>query len=241
MDWLLSLDRAAPGLALAFAAGMVNSLSPCCLAMTPAYLAHLAGVEAETRRRGAVVRHAAVYTAGFSLVFIVIGAGLSVAGLALVDVRPLIWKVGGTVVILLGFTQMGLLRLPVLDRTFEVRLAPDGAPGYGRSFVVGATYSVAWTPCIGPVLGAILTSAAVFGDLWQGVALLTAFSLGLALPHFGAALALDHLRVVQRAIGRHYRIIETASGTVMVVMGVLIFTGTLFEIFRYFQYFNVAL
>lgn len=241
MDWLFSLDIAAPGLMLAFVAGLVNSFSPCCLAMSPAYLAHLAGIEAQSPRRGAVLRHAAVYTLGFSLVFIAIGAGMSLAGMAIVEARPLLWKVGGSVVILFGLVQMGLIRVPYLQRSFEARIATPVAPGYGRSFVVGATYSLAWTPCIGPVLGAILTAAAIFGDVWQGVGLLAAFSLGLALPHFGAALALERLTVIQRNIRRHYRLVEVVSGTVMVMMGILIFTGTLIQIFRYFQYSNVVL
>lgn len=241
MDWMLSFDRAAPGLTLAFVAGMVNSLSPCCLAMTPAFLAHLAGVEVEAHSRRARLTHAVLYVLGFSFVFVAIGAGLSLAGYALTDIRSELWKIGGTVVIAFGLVQMGVLRVPALQRSFELRLANGAAPGYTRSFLVGATYSVAWTPCIGPVLGAILTSVLVFGDFWQGVALLSAFAMGMALPHLGAALAFERLDRLRRFLTGHYVAVERVSGGVMVGMGILIFTGALIDIFRYFQGFTVVL
>lgn len=241
MDWILSFDRTAPGLGLAFVAGLVNSLSPCCLAMTPAFLAHLAGVEVEEgSRRGRMV-HAVLYVLGFSLVFVAIGAGLSLAGYALTDVRTILWKVGGTTVIAFGLVQMGLIRVPFLQRSFELPVMASASPGYARSFVVGASYSIAWTPCIGPVLGAILTSVLVFGDFWQGVGLLSAFAAGMALPHLGAAMALERLARFRAFLSRHYLAVERSSGGVMVVMGILIFTGALIDIFRYFQAFTLVL
>lgn len=241
MDWLIGFDRAAPGLALAFLAGAVNMLSPCCLAMTPAFLAHLAGVEAGTASRRARLAHAVLYVLGFSLVFVAIGAGLSLAGYALTDIRSQLFKIGGTIVIVFGLVQMGVFRLPALQRSFELSFAGGAAPGYARSFVVGATYSVAWTPCIGPVLGAILTTVVVFGDFWLGIALLSAFALGMAVPHLGAAVAFERLATLRRFLARHYVAVERTSGAVMVSMGVLIFTGALIDIFRYFQAFNVVL
>ena len=241
MDFLLGFDKAAPGLALAFIAGVVNSLSPCCLAMTPAFVSHLAGVQAESASKRLVLKHAAVYVLGFSLVFVAIGVGVSLAGWALVDARPLLFKVGGTVVIVFGLIQMGVFNVSFLQRSFELDAARAASPGYARSFLVGATYSVGWTPCIGPVLGAILTSALVFGDVWQGAALLSAFALGLAIPHFGMAMAFERVRVLRNAVQRHYVLVQRVSGSVMVAMGVLIFTGALIEIFRYFQAFTVVL
>ena len=241
MGVLLGFDRSAPGLLLALIAGGVNSLSPCCLAMTPAFVAHLAGVEAEAATRRQVIAHALLYVVGFSLVFVAIGAGVSLAGVALDDQRPILWKVGGSVVIVFGMVQLGLLRLPWLQRSYAAPTPSGLAAGYGRSFVVGATYSLAWTPCIGPILGAILTSALVFGDFWQGVALLSAFALGMAIPHLGAALAINRVAAIRKFVHRHALAVDRAAGGAMVVMGVLIFTGTLIEIFRYFQAFNLVL
>lgn len=241
MEWLLGFDRAAPGLTLAFVAGAVNTLSPCCLAMTPAFLAHLAGVQVEEGSRRVRLVHATLYILGFSLVFVAVGAGLSLAGYALTDVRSELFKVGGTIVIVFGLVQMGVFRVPALQRSFELRVLDGAGPGYARSFVVGATYSVAWTPCIGPVLGAILTSVVVFGDFWLGIGLLAAFALGMAVPHIAAALAFERLAALRRFLSRHYLAVERTSGTVMVGMGVLIFTGALIDIFRYFQAFNVVL
>lgn len=241
MGTLLSFDRSAPGLLLAFLAGGVNSLSPCCLAMTPAFVAHLAGVEAEAATRRQVITHALLYVVGFSLVFVAIGASVSLAGVALADQRPILWKVGGSIVIAFGLMQMGLLRIPWLQRSFAAPTPSGVAAGYGRSFVVGATYSLAWTPCIGPVLGAILTSALVFGDFWQGLALLSAFALGMAIPHLGTALAMNRIAGLQRFVRRHALAVERVSGSAMLVMGVLIFTGSLIGIFRYFQAFTFVL
>ncbi len=241
MGTFLSFDRTAPGLLLAFLAGGVNSLSPCCLAMTPAFVAHLAGVEAEAATRRQVVGHALLYIVGFSMVFVAIGAGVGLAGVALADERPILWKVGGSVVIAFGLVQVGLLRVPLLQRSFIAPTPCRIATGYGRSLVVGATYSLAWTPCLGPVLGAILTSALVFGDFWQGVLLLSAFALGMAIPHLGTALAMNRITALQRFVRRHALAVERVSGSAMVVMGVLIFTGTLIEIFQYFQAFTLVL
>ncbi len=241
IGWVFSLDRSAPGMTLALAAGAVNSLSPCCLAMTPAFLAHLAGVEVEASARRVRIVHALLYIAGFSLVFVAIGAGLSLAGLALTDVRSMLFKVGGTIVIAFGLIQLRVFNIPLLQRSFEPGPVGHAAPSYARSFLVGATYSVAWTPCIGPVLGAILTSVLVFGDFWQGLLLLSAYALGMAIPHFAAAVAFERLARVRGFLQHHYLAVERLSGTMMVAMGVLIFTGTLIELFRYFQAFNVLL
>lgn len=241
MEWVFGFNTAAPGLGLALLAGLVNSLSPCCLAMTPAFLAHLAGVEVESSTRRKRFTHAGLYVLGFSLVFIVLGAGLGIAGVALQDHRQLLFRVGGTVVIAFGLVQLGVLRIPLLDRSFEVRIAADGQVGYARSMIVGATYSIAWTPCIGPVLGAIITGAVVFGDVWWSIALLSSFAVGMAIPHVAAVLAFERISGLRKFLARHTRAVETTSGVVMVAMGILIFTGALIEIFRYFQGFTVVL
>lgn len=240
-DFLLGFDRASPGLTLAFVAGMVNSLSPCCLALTPAFMAHLAGVQVEASERRTRLWHVACYTLGFSAVFVILGLGLSLAGFALGDYRGLLWKIGGVVVITFGLTQAGLVRLPLLSRSFQVNASSSRAPSYSRSLFIGATYSIAWTPCIGPVLGAILTSSLVFGDAWVGAALLGAFALGMAIPHLAAALAFERFEFIRRLLNRRAVAVERVSGAVMVVMGVLIFTGTLPALFKYFQASNVVI
>lgn len=241
---VFSLDPYSPGLMLAFTAGLVNTLSPCCLAMAPAFLAHATGAAAGrdgSVRGRAVLGHTVLYMAGFSAVFILLGVSIALVGYVLVDIRPLLWKIGGALIIVMGLHQARIVRIPFLLRTLE--LQPSGAlvASYGRSFVVGAVYSLGWTPCIGPVLGSVLTFAAVSGDVWLSAALLLAYSLGMAVPHFAYALALDRTRVVVRWLQRRWATVELVSGVSMVVMGVLIFTGTLFRIFSYFQYFNVAL
>lgn len=240
IDWVFSFDTAAPGLALAFAAGLVNTLSPCCLAMAPAFLAHIAGVEAKLPSRRTRFAHTTAYIVGFSAVFVAIGLGLGLAGYVLADVRPALWRISGITVIVFGLLQADVLRLGLFQRSFELSILPPGR-GLARSAAVGAVYSLAWTPCIGPVLGAILTAALVFGDVWQGGALLMAFAAGMAVPHFAAVVALDKVGRLQTVVHRHYTFVTRASGSVMVAMGILIFTGALTDIFRYFQAVNVVL
>jgi len=240
----ISFDPYSPGFLLAFAAGLVNTLSPCCLAMTPAFLSHVTGAAVDpsgTVSRRSLLTHTALYMAGFSFVFILIGVSITFMGYLLIDMRPLLWKVGGVVVIAMGFHQAGIIRMPMLMRTTTLSPSVGASVGYGRSVVVGATYSLGWTACIGPVLGSILTLAAVSGDFWLASYLLIGYSLGMAVPHFAYALTLDRMQGLVNWLQRRWTAVEFVSGGVMIVMGVLIFSGALFKIFTYFQFFNVVL
>lgn len=221
-------------LAVAFLAGLVSISSPCCLPLVPIYLSRLAGIGAgqtgpEARRR--IVTNAAAYVAGFSLVFIALGVALGAAG-ALVQTSAVVsgnrfWLVrfGGVLLVVLGLHQLGIVRIPLLDR--ERRLAPGALAGgqIGSSFVVGVTFGAGWSPCVGPILGAILTMAAGQGSIERASSLLVAYSLGMAIPFMAAALVYGSSPGIITAINRRLSAVSSLSGGVMVALGVLMVLG----------------
>jgi cytochrome c-type biogenesis protein len=218
----------------AFAAGLLSISSPCVLPLVPIYLAHLAGVgggyaDAAARRR--IVANAAASVAGFSLVFVSLGVALGAAGV-LVETGSLVagnrfWivRLGGALLVLLGLHQLGIIRLPFLDR--ERRFATDRLPvgQVGSSFVVGVTFGAGWSPCVGPILGAILTMAAGQGSIERAGLLLVAYSLGLAVPFMAAAVAYGSSTTVIRSLNRQLAMVSSVSGGVMVALGAIMLLG----------------
>jgi cytochrome c-type biogenesis protein len=173
------------GFAVAFAAGLLSFLSPCVLPLIPSYVGYLTGmtVEEVERRRGTAVLHALWFVAGFSLVFVLLGAGASAVGSLLRDYQVWLGRVGGVLLILFGLYLLGILRPAFLMRERRIQLARKPL-GYFGSGVVGFTFGAAWTPCIGPILGGILTLAATQAGLGRGIMLLAVYALGLAIPFF---------------------------------------------------------
>jgi len=218
----------------AFVAGLLSISSPCVLPLVPIYLAHLAGVgsgqtDAAARRR--IVANAAAYVAGFSLVFVMLGVALGAAGL-LVETGSLVagnrfWivRLGGALLVVLGLHQLGIIRLPLLDR--ERRFSTDRLPvgQIGSSFVVGVTFGAGWSPCVGPILGAILTMAAGQGSVERAALLLVAYSLGLAVPFMAAAVAYGSSTSIIRSLNRRLAMVSSVSGGVMVALGAIMLLG----------------
>jgi cytochrome c-type biogenesis protein len=217
--------RVTPSFALAFVAGLLSFLSPCVLPLIPSYVGFLTGLTLEELevRRGTALAHAAWFVAGFSLIFIALGATASALGVLLLRYQVWIGRIGGAVVVLFGLYLLGVLRPGVLMRERKVQLARKPL-GYLGSAFVGVTFGAAWTPCIGPILGAILTLAAAQGSVGHGAALLTAYSAGLALPFVVTALALDRfLEWFQRF--RPYLVwVERIAGALLIVLGLLLVT-----------------
>ena len=221
-------------LAVAFLAGLVSISSPCCLPLVPIYLSRLAGIgagQAGAAARRRIVANAAAYVAGFSLVFIALGVALGAAGV-LVETSALIsgnrfWlvRIGGVLLVVLGLHQLGIVRIPFLDRAR--RIEPRAVPGsqLGSSFVVGVTFGAGWSPCVGPILGAILTMAAGQGSIEQAGSLLVAYSLGMGVPFMAAALVFGSSPGVLAAINRRLAAVTSLSGGVMVALGVLMVLG----------------
>jgi len=222
-------------MALAFAAGLLSFVSPCVLALLPVYLAFLGDAAATNASAGtggtvavprtAIVPQALLFIAGFSVVFVVLGTSIGVLGGPLFRI-PEIRMAAGVAVIAVGVLTTGAFG-PVLDR-LSVGLDPAHLPAArsARSLALGAFVAVGWTPCIGPVLGAIFTMGASIGSAPVVFLLLLAYSAGLAIPFLAVALALPRLRPVLDVLRRHHRLVRVVAGLFIVAIGVMIFINT---------------
>lgn len=218
---------------LAFFAGLASFLSPCVFALVPAYVSYLGGRSvAATEREGtgrslATLSHGLAFVLGFSVVFVSLGLLASALGSLLYDVSGVLVKVGGVVVIVFGLHMTGLLRIPFLDYDLRPQNTPDRQHGYFSSALMGVFFSAGWSPCVGPVLGAILTLALNGGSVSQGGILLGAYSAGLAIPFLLAAGQIGWVTYILRRYGKVTRYIEQVMGVVLIVLGVVLFSGRL--------------
>ncbi|HKF76089.1 MAG TPA: cytochrome c biogenesis protein CcdA [Candidatus Dormibacteraeota bacterium] len=204
-------------------AGVLSFSSPCTLPLVPGYLGYLAGVGSG---RGRTLGAAALFVTGFALVFTALGAGASTLGSLLLEHRLLLEKVAGVVIVLLGLFVFGLVRMPLLMREGRP-LMERVRPGPAGAVLLGAGFALGWTPCIGPVLGAILVLAGAQGTANAGALLLLLYSLGLGVPFLAAALLLDRFHPVSAWLRRHTSAINAAGGSLLVAMGTLVFLGQL--------------
>ena len=223
---------------LAFLAGMASFLSPCVLALVPAYIGYLSGrsVTAEgvvVENRWETFGHGLAFVAGFSVVFISLGAAASLIGAVLYDLRIWLARIGGVIVVIFGLHTMGVINIPFLNYDTRRQMRPKSGMDYGSSAMMGVFFSAGWAPCVGPVLGVVLTLAISTGNLNQGVILLTAYSAGLAIPFLLAALGIGRAAELMRQHGRTVAIVSRVTGVVMVIVGVLLFTGTLQTLARF--------
>lgn len=215
----MRMETVAIGAALL--AGTLSFVSPCCLPLVPAYLAVLTG-DGVVDRRGERLRRAALFILGFGIVFIVLGMSAGLLGPVLVAGKGPLAVIGGIVLILLGLALLGRIRLPGMAS------APAGPALSDTSAVVmGVTLSLAWIPCIGPVLGAVLTLAASRGDALAGAGLLAVYTVGLAVPFLLVAFAGDRVLRAFKGMRGAALWARRIAGAVMIVFGVLVATGTL--------------
>lgn len=214
---------------LAFLAGLASFLSPCVFSLVPAYVGYLggraAGGEASANNRWITFSHGLVFVLGFSVVFISLGLAASALGGFLYDARDLLAKIGGLVVIIFGLHMIGVFRIPFLEYDTRVQKLPDPRLGYLASFLMGVFFSAGWSPCVGPVLGAILTLAMNGGDLGFGATMLTAYSAGLAIPFLIAALGIGWVTGLLRKHGKTMRYVEIAMGAILVIVGLMLIFG----------------
>jgi cytochrome c-type biogenesis protein len=235
------MDIAQVTFGLAFLAGLVSFLSPCVFSLVPAYIGYLggraAGGEVTGTNRLVTFTHGLAFVLGFSFVFISLGLASSAVGHVLFDLRFILSKVGGIVVIIFGLHMIGVFRIPFLEYDTRVQQMPDRKWGYLSSALMGVFFSAGWAPCVGPVLGAILTLAMNGGSLSTGVSLLSAYSAGLAIPFLIAALGVGWVTITLRKYGKAMHYIEIGMGVVLVILGVMLFAGVFELIAQRAQFF----
>ena len=223
----------------AFGAGILSFVSPCVLPLIPGYLSYISGLSLDEMRgtpgraavaviappdaRRRVLLSSLAFILGFSLVFIALGASASAIGHFVLAKKSLFSKLAGAVIIIFGLHTMGVLRIEWLyqEKRVQTQRKPGGPFG---AMLVGIAFAFGWTPCIGPILAGILAIAATRNGVGEGVRLLAAYSLGLGVPFFATALAINRFFGAMARIRRHYHAVELVSGSLLMVIGVLIFT-----------------
>ncbi|MCX6025302.1 MAG: cytochrome c biogenesis protein CcdA [Chloroflexi bacterium] len=224
------MDVRSVSIGLAWLAGVASFLSPCVFALVPAYVGYLGGIASHSGAGAApgrwrVFSHGVAFVIGFSLVFIGLGAAASAVGQMLFDMRGWLGRIGGVIVIIFGLHTMGIINLPFLNADTRRQAAPDPSWGYISSGLMGVFFSAGWAPCVGPVLGAVLTLALDSGSLGRGVLLLVAYSAGMAVPFLLAALGIGRVSEWLRRYSRYLRYVSLATGALLVIIGVMLLLG----------------
>ncbi len=214
---------------LAFLAGLASFLSPCVFSLVPAYIGYLsgraAGGEATEENRWRTFAHGLAFVLGFSFVFIAIGLLAALFGGLLSYFSEWLAKIGGLLVVIFGLHMIGVFRIPFLEYDTRMQKLPDPKLGYLASALMGVFFSAGWSPCVGPVLGSILTLVANGGSLTFGAVMLTAYSAGLAIPFLIAALGIGWVTTILQKYGKFMRYIEIAMGILLVIVGLMLIFG----------------
>jgi cytochrome c-type biogenesis protein len=219
-------DSATLGVVIAFTAGILSFLSPCVLPLVPSYVTFVTGLSLEdvSRARRAALIHSLLFVCGFTAIFVALGAGATALGVLLAAWRDWIGRIGGVMLIIFGLILLEVVRIPALSRDRRIYLA-DKPVGYLGSVLVGVAFGAGWTPCIGPVLGGILSLASATASVGRGVGLLLAYSAGLALPFLLAALAIDRFIALFARMRAGLAWVSRISGALLIVVGVLLASG----------------
>ena len=222
------MQSASIGITISFTAGLLSFLSPCVLPLIPSYVSFITGLSLDDvqRSRRVTFIHSLLFIAGFTIVFLVLGATATVLGQLLVRHREWVGRVGGVLVIALGLYLLGVFNVGAFSRERRVHIA-NKPLGYLGTLLVGMAFAAGWTPCIGPILGAVLTYTASSADLERGLVLLFAYSLGLAVPFMLAALMIDRFMVLFQRYRGALIWMSRASGALLVVVGLLMITGSM--------------
>lgn len=214
----------------AVGAGFLTFLSPCVLPLIPGYIAFMTGMSsteltAEDRRLSAILVPSLLFVAGFSLVFVALGASASAVGSFLTDNRTLFEVVAGVIILVLGFFMLGIVKVPWLYG--EARFEMQKARKFGSlaALVMGMAFAFGWSPCVGPILGSILMMAANTAEVGRGALLLALYSLGLGIPFVLVAVMLGRVKPLLNWLNRHALVINRVAGVVLMMLGILILTG----------------
>jgi len=224
-------DASGITLGLAFFAGLASFLSPCVFALVPAYIGYLSGRSVATlgsdKKANSLVTlsHGLAFVVGFSIVFVILGALAAALGGLLNDITDILVKLGGVVILVFGLHMVDAISIPFLNYDLRPQSSPDRKRGYLSSALMGVFFSAGWAPCVGPVLGAILTLALNGGSITQGAVLLSAYSAGLAIPFLLAATQIGWVTTVLRRYSKVMVITEKVMGFILIILGVLLFSG----------------
>jgi len=218
---------------IAFVSGVVSFFAPCVVALLPAYVAYVTGVSLQELKDGIgnykkqVLLSSVFYILGFSIIFVILGTAAAGVGQILRQYDHVIRIVGGAIIFVLGLNFAGFLPLPFLSKELKLGLPSWTARlGYGRAFIIGIVFASAWTPCVGAVLGAILSLAAVSQSAITGASLLFVYSLGISIPFLIVSLALAQAPVYLKVITQHIVFISRAAGLLLAILGLLLLTDT---------------
>jgi cytochrome c-type biogenesis protein len=230
---------------LAFLAGLASFLSPCVLSLVPAYIGYLggraAGGESSGKNRWITFTHGLAFVLGFSLVFILFNIIASALGLLLYDVRTWLAKIGGIVIVIFGLHMIGVFRISFLEYDVRVHSQVNRRWGYFSSVLMGIFFSAGWSPCIGPVLGWIMTFSINGGSIVKGTTLGVSYSAGLAIPFLLAALGIGWVSTILRRYNKIMRVVEIIMGVLLIVVGFLLFLGSLNVLANYIPIINFGL
>lgn len=227
---------------MAFLAGLLSFVSPCVLPLVPSFVTYITGLTFEditsdrdrARIRKITISNSLAFIAGFTTIFILFGASATFLGQVFLQYQDIIQKIGAVLIILFGLYIMGVLKLNFLtkEKKFHIENKPSG---YFGSYIVGMAFAAGWTPCVGPILGTILLYASTTGSIGKGIGLLAVYSLGLGLPLFISALAINTFISTFKVIARYMRWITIISGIFLILIGVMIFTNSFTIITTWFQ------
>lgn len=227
------------GILIAFSAGILSFLSPCVLPLVPSYVSFITGMNLEDLQHSkrTTLIHAALFVVGFTLIFLALGAGATMFGQLMLHYRGVIARVGGVLIIIFGLYLLGVFNLGFLMKDTRLHLA-NKPLGYFGTLVVGIAFGAGWSPCIGPILGAILTLAANEADLGRGLGLLLAYSMGLAVPFMAAALMVDRFLALFAKVRRHMVWVNRVAGSLLVFIGALMVSNRFTMLANWLQEFT---
>lgn len=237
------MDLSILSISTAFLAGLASFLSPCVLPLVPAYVGYLGGRTAfeddpVKQGRWGTFSHGLAFVIGFSIVFIILGVAASALGGLLSSATEILEKVGGVIVVIFGIHMTGIWKIPFLQYDTRKQTGPKENLGYLSSFLMGVFFSAGWSPCVGPVLGAILTLSFSGGSVLTGGTLLASYSAGLSIPFLIAALGVGWVTSALRKYSKALHYLEIAMGVLLIVIGVLLFFGLFETLSIYLQRFG---
>ena len=232
-----------PGIISAFVGGIFSFISPCVLPLIPVYISYISGISLEELQEkgklAPVIINSFIFVLGFTVVFIFYGASATFIGQFLAKYKGVLAKIGGIIIILFGIHLTGIFRFKFLD--YEKKLNVRSKPlGYIGSFVMGFAFAFGWTPCIGPILAAILVLAAQKETLFQGILLLFVYSMGLGIPLILSGIFINYFFKAFSKIRRHFRKIEIVAGILLIILGILVFFDIIQALSSFLPQINVG-